>query len=619
MKPSDEQLKIIRSPRTGTTAVRAVAGAGKTAVLIERARYLLEPLHAPLLPSQIWFLSFTRATDLELSNRLREAKLRCRTLTLHRFALQQLPEKVSILEEEPQVWNAILAELQLRHTRFRTRIARELDLIWQQPDLAPIPAQRALADDAQKTIGQRSAADGRLYLTYTQVLASVLRYWRDHPGALAKTQADCRALIVDEYQDVSPLQARFIDVLAGKNPLMVVGDASQAIFGFQGADPEVFQRFCETADRTYTLSHNYRSPALHLLAAQRLIDRPLVPATGFHGSLSVDRSTSELELMNLLPEVTSRLVDQCPPGDVVVLVRDNQRAEQAAALLREAGLSVRTTGESKRRWNSWIRTVLWPASAFLSGLRIGRHPLCGLHDAELSDATVRLLNVAWQTCQPRSVVMAATDEARRLLEVWEQLEDVTAPMALFETLTALYPAVDDDAQQARHECWSAQDDLTVLYRRLQGAADEKEVQVNVSTIHAAKGRQWSGVVVYEPGSSSRQPNEVELAEEQRLRYVALTRSLEHLAVLVHSDAHPAYEEAFEPRFMQDLTRLHRLMIAQRLKPADLDWITALQTRWPTLRLYLDTFGHRHSTWLNRTERSVGSESEPTRVKRRPLS
>lgn len=616
---SDEQLKIIRSPRTGTSAVQAVAGAGKTTVLIERARYLLEPLHAPLLPSQIWFLSFTRATNLELSNRLREANLRCRTMTLHQFALQQLPKNVSILEAEPQVWNLILAELQRRHTRFRTRIPRELDLIWQQPALVLTPERQALAEDAKKMIGQRSATNDRTYLTYAQVLASVLHYWQENLSVLVTTQAGCRALIVDEYQDVSPLQAQFINVLAGKNPLMVVGDASQAIFGFQGADPGVFQRFCENADRIYTLSYNYRSPALHLLAAQRLIDQPLVPATGFHGSLSIDRSTSELELMNLLPDITSRLVDQCPPGEVVILVRDNQRGEQAAALLREAGLSIRTTVEGRRRWNPWIRTVLWPASAFLSGGRVGRHPLCGLRGAELSDAAVRLLNVAWQTNQPWSVVLAVTDEARRLVEVWRQLEGVTAPMALFKTLTTLYPPEDADVPQARHECLSAQDDLTTLYHRLQGAANEKEVQVSVSTIHAAKGRQWAGVVVYEPEPPNRQTSEAELAEEQRLRYVALTRSTEHLAVLVHSDAHPAYQKAFEPQFMQDLTRLHRLMIAQQLHPADIDWITDLQTQWGTLQLYLDAFGHRHSTWLNRTERSVASESEPIGVQRRPLS
>lgn len=419
---SSEQQAVVRASLSRRMVVRAVAGSGKTAVLVERARFLAGRLKAPLPPQRIWFLSFTRAAETELSTRLKAAKLPCRTLTLHSFAQRQLGAKVHILSDESRVWKAVLHELQRRHSRFGQRVAQELELLWQQPFRERTADQEALLQDAEHRIQVISERDEVQYLTFTQLLVELLRVWEAEPNRLAEVQRQFDHLIVDEYQDVSPLQAQVIETLAGETSLLVVGDPEQSIFSFQGSRPAVFEAFWEEADKRFLLADNFRSPGAHLLAAGQLVSEPLVPARGFFGSLQVYQSSLEVELMDALQREVTALVSTLEPGEVVVLVRENAHGEQAAQLLRETGLSVRTTAQARRKWSGWVREVLWPAVVFLAGKRVGSHPLTWLKDLNLEAAERQLLRTAWQVEVTRESVQAVLPGQPRLFALWEALE-----------------------------------------------------------------------------------------------------------------------------------------------------------------------------------------------------
>lgn len=620
MNLSAEQQAVVRAPLVRRMAVRAVAGSGKTAVLVERACFLIGRIQTPLPPKRLWFLSFTRAAEQELSSRLKAAKLPCRTLTLHRFALRELGD-VRILEEHPKVWQEILGALQLRHTRLGPRIARELERLWQQPAQERTSDQQALLLDAERRIQAASQRDGTIYLTYTQVLAELLRVWEAQPQRLIDVQRQFDHLIVDEYQDVSPLQAQVIDTLAGDASLLVVGDPQQSIFSFQGSRPQVFDDFWETANRRFTLADNFRSPGAHLLAAGQLISDPLVPARGFLGSLEVYRSALETELMDALQREVASMVNVLEAGEIAVLVRENSHGEQVARLLREVGLSVRTTKQSRQKLSPWVREMLWPATAFLVGQRAGAHPLGWWRDCELDRAERALLRVAWQTGVGRREVQAVLSGHDRLFQLWEALEEVATSRELLAVLQHLTPPSAAELQEAAHLC-HRYPVLRDLHTYLQGGASEEIVQVTVSTMHAAKGRQWPGVVIYEPYADAQtRADEQQMAEEWRLRYVALTRSTRDLVAILHTSAHSAYDQALSDEVVTDVALLERILSGDDVDTDDLEWLVLAAKRYAALQPYLDQYGNQQLPPGVRRAIGLmesGQQSPMTPVLRRPM-
>ncbi|MEQ1564053.1 MAG: UvrD-helicase domain-containing protein [Myxococcota bacterium] len=82
----------------------------------------------------------------------------------------------------------------------------------------------------------------------------------DEPQLTESLTEELDLVVVDEFQDVSPLQLTIVGrmiALAGRGAW--VGDEKQAIYRFQGSDPELVRASLAQVDRTETLTHNYRS------------------------------------------------------------------------------------------------------------------------------------------------------------------------------------------------------------------------------------------------------------------------------------------------------------------------------------------------------------------------
>ena len=96
---------------------------------------------------------------------------------------------------------------------------------------------------------------------YSDMIALAGRLLREQPEVLAtlKSRVDC--LVVDEFQDTNPLQFALVwAVTAAGVPTLVVGDLKQAIMGFQGADPRLFEALAEQhPDECKPLVKNWRS------------------------------------------------------------------------------------------------------------------------------------------------------------------------------------------------------------------------------------------------------------------------------------------------------------------------------------------------------------------------
>ena len=165
--------------------------------------------------------------------------------------------------------------------------------------LAAIPAAARAAEDLfslAAELEQRLSREltRRAALGFDSLLILARDLLRDHPEVLAQCRGRWRALLVDEYQDVNPVQNQLVELLAGlgEDPapdaeppsLLVVGDRKQSIYAFRGAEvaelADMAARLEAGAGRVEPLSLNWRSHPALVEFFNRLFERILMPGDG---------------------------------------------------------------------------------------------------------------------------------------------------------------------------------------------------------------------------------------------------------------------------------------------------------------------------------------------------
>src|SRR5699024_7958854 len=239
-----------------------------------------------------------------------------------------------------------------------------------------------------------------------------------------------RHLFVDEYQDINPLQERLLRAWLGdRRDLCVVGDPNQAIYGWNGADPDLLRRFADhhPGAAIVELRRSYRCspPVLQVADAVLRLGRLST------GTLTSQRTNGPLPVIvgyeNDTDEATgiARAVrDHHRPGgswsQQAVLVRTNAQAGVIEAALRRGRIPHRVRGrqqfladpdnrdllERMRRLREPLATLIEDPTVSLQRQR--QELLIAHHGADLS------------SLRPEAVTLPDTALARRL-EGWEQL------------------------------------------------------------------------------------------------------------------------------------------------------------------------------------------------------
>ena len=119
--------------------------------------------------------------------------------------------------------------------------------------------------------GERKRAMGAV--DYADLLTLTVGLLEEHPSVRARLQERYRWVLVDELHDVNPVQARFMELIAGDaGNLIAVADPDQAVYSWRGADPEVVSRFAAVpGTRVFPLQTNYRSTPEVVALAQRTL------------------------------------------------------------------------------------------------------------------------------------------------------------------------------------------------------------------------------------------------------------------------------------------------------------------------------------------------------------
>jgi len=300
--PTKEQAKIITFD--GSAFVTACPGAGKTRVLIERARHLLA---GPSWKRGIAFLSFTEVAVSELEVRLRKEGL---------MPSPPMPHFIGTFDSF--LWRVLVAPFGIPGSHARPRLIPDLE----SREVLPFPKARAIPlkcfdrvtgeaipdalaelkiDNVSKAhittakkMRSRFLARGELdYQDARLVALERLNLLKMDSPLTAALVARFGEIIVDEAQDCNPDDLRIIQWFRDASiPVKVICDPHQSIYSFRGGVTKELQAFAATfqKDRRLSLTGNFRSSSNIVRAVSRLkkpeTGRPYDEALGIHRSES---------------------------------------------------------------------------------------------------------------------------------------------------------------------------------------------------------------------------------------------------------------------------------------------------------------------------------------------
>lgn len=386
----------------GPLLVLAGPGTGKTTTIVAAVVDRIERRGVP--PEQVLVLTFSRKAADELRDRI-TARLHRTTrsplaLTFHSYAFALVRAEYARLGEPPprllsgpeqllEIRELLAGEhadgaahwpAALRPALTTRGFAEELR------DLLSRAAERGVDADALRRLGRdrgrddwvaaagfwtryarRFAVDPVPTHDYAELI-TVANQMLDDPRIRQRERAAHRVILVDEFQDTDPAQARLLRALAGDGrDLIAVGDPDQSIYGFRGAEVRGVARFPDTfrtatgAPAPIIALRTCRRSGPNLLAASRRVARrlPAAPGAGSHRELTAPEGTPPGEVRALVAESEARegalvadvlrrahLIDGVPWSRMAVLVRS--AARQAPVLRRAllaAGVPVQAAGD----------------------------------------------------------------------------------------------------------------------------------------------------------------------------------------------------------------------------------------------------------------------------------
>ena len=530
MAPPDDPLLADLTPeqreavttRASPLCIVAGAGSGKTRVLTRRIAWQVGQGAAD--PRRVLALTFTRRAAAELRDRLRRLGLRDppRAGTFHAAALAQLRRYAADRDRRPpQILEsraAFLTEMRPRDSREATaRLAAEID--WARARMIPPERYPELAGATRRHPPRRTEAIATAYAAYEEakrqrrprlfdfddLLAACRSIMESQPDEAAAQRWRNQHLLVDEFQDVNPLQFALLRSWMGEeSTVAVVGDPDQAIYGWNGADPgligDVGRHLPGCA--VLHLRTNFRSTPEICEAAGRILGRAPQPAVRPPGPApTVTECSEDDEGAVLARRVRSLRRPGAPWRHQAVLARTNAQLPPLRRALESQGIPVAVRAGANPLEHPAVRELVasWDAGASLRAAvidaRSDRHEIIGANAAAGDPAT-------------RSEIDAAGAALDALL-------------ALADDHMALDPGATVESFTSGLRSGG----------RLADAADG----VDLTTFHGAKGLEWPIVHIvgaedgYVPVSHARTPEA--RAEERRLFHVAATRAGQELHAL----------------------------------------------------------------------------------------
>jgi DNA helicase-2/ATP-dependent DNA helicase PcrA len=530
-----EQRSAVVAAR-GPVCILAGAGTGKTRTITSRIAYGV--LSGEVPAGRVLAVTFTARAAGELRGRLRALGVGgVQARTFHAAALRQLgyfwPRVVggalpSLVESKVRLLAEVAARRRLGSGRAELRdMAAEIE--WAKATMTSAAAYPAAATAAGRHPPRPVDEMATVYADYDELKRSrdlldfedllllTAGIVEEHPDVASEVRDRYRHFVVDEYQDVNPLQQRLLDAwLGGRDDICVVGDPAQTIYSFTGASAVYlldFPRRYPTAT-VVRLVRDYRSSPEVVAVANRLAAGAAAGRSAAGRLLAMQPAGPEptfTEYPDELAEaggVARRIQELAAEGvalaDIAVLFRTNAQSETYEQALADAGVPYLLRGGER----FFERPEIREAVTLLRGA--ARSPQAGAPE-ELPALARHVLASLGFGPEPPSGSGAARERWESLAALCRLADDLEA--AGGQGLTEFLAEID---------------------ARITAQHAPAVEGVTLASLHAAKGLEWRAVFVVGlsdgllPITYAETPEQV--AEERRLLYVGVTRAREHLAL-----------------------------------------------------------------------------------------
>lgn len=570
-----QQRAAVEAP-PGPVCVLAGAGTGKTRTITHRIAHLIATGAHP--PDHLLAVTFTTRAAGEMRTRLRSLGAGgVQARTFHAAALRQLryfwPRSVGgdlwpVLEHKMR-FVASVAKRSGAGTDTATLRDLASEIEWAKACLiAPEEYPRRVAElhrdipfdagliakvyDGYETI----KADER-QLDFDDLLLHMCAVLENDEDAARQFRSQYRAFVVDEFQDVTPLQHRMMDAwLGGRDGITVVGDANQTIYSFAGASPHYLLNFAQRYPHATVvrLERDYRSTPQVVTLANRVIAAAsgaaaalrltLIAAQPDGPEVTFDEYDDEpAEAAAVARRIAELIREGASPAEIAVLYRINAQSEAYEQALSGAGVPYVVRGGARFFERPEVRQAMTalgraaqaeseaagggvdpadaggPRVAGPGAVVVNDVPTAGgLEGGAASQGSIALV-AAVRTVLEQVGLSAVPPPSGALRDRWDSL------MALL-SLAEEFAAAGSGATVTQY--------LAELHQRADAQHAPAAAGVTLASLHAAKGLEWDAVflVGIVDGTLPIQHADTSAAveEERRLFYVGITRARTRLAI-----------------------------------------------------------------------------------------
>ncbi len=586
----------------GAMLVLAGPGSGKTFVVTQRIKYLIEQHHVK--PEDILVITFTKAAAEEMQERF--AKLsaeKCNPVcfgTFHsvffqilrhtyRFTAQNIIREndkyrllSQIIRELP---DEILGQAQLDYsTETLQNLLSEISTVKNNG----VTPQEVRSTTVPQAVFERifqmykQEMNRNKLIDFDDMVLLCRNLLAERPDTLKLWQQRFQYILVDEFQDICPLQYEVVRMLAKpQDNLFIVGDDDQSIYGFRGSKPEIMLNFTKEYPKAeqVLLDVNYRSrqgivdTAARLIAHNKMRFDKAVRAQNKQNDgvkiYSFQSKSKQAESIALLIKQYIALPDT-KYSDIAILYRTNNHTIYTADRLMREGIPFTMKEKPKNIYESpvakdiiaYMRYALYEANQE-DFLRIMNKPVRYIKRSTVPRGVFKMRELIdnnhatgyvvqnilefydelhfIKSLNPFSAVnfirkgvgngtgydaylkKQAAEKGKDVSEEFEELEELMRLSREFETIELWLEHIENyDA---------------ILYEIAQQEKRLKKMNtdaVSMVTMHASKGLEWDVVILPDVNEGviphKKAVTDAELEEERRMFYVAMTRAKQHLFI-----------------------------------------------------------------------------------------
>ncbi len=591
--------------------VLAGPGSGKTTVITQRTAHLIE---SGIDPASILVVTFTKAAAQEMKSRFlklcmeNKAKDNVMFCTFHSVFFMILrrsfgfkKDSVASIREKTSYFRDIFFRFNI-HPRHESTLINDLLTEFSKikgagidlDEFSPISLEKDLFDKVFIAYSQRMSLEQKL--DFDDMQGVCLQKLLNNPIELGKWQDRFQYILIDEFQDINPVQYRLVKLLAApQNNLFVVGDDDQSIYGFRGSDPSIMLGFPKDYPDTQkiVLNINYRSDKNVVLHATRLISanknrfkKNIETSSSEEGSVEFfEHETSREEAAEVALSIKRSYEKGLPYSENVVLFRTNVPGGAFASEFEKKGIPFKMKMNVENPYYHFVSRDIFAYLRLSEGtlfrkdlIRVLNRPERSIPRESVNDAVIDPADWLFSLASDNYVHKKAVKLVSGLvhmgkMSLYARVNFIRHGMGYDDYLkkTAKEKGIDFEkyleiaefiGQEAlrynKLESW--EEDISLISERIENKASsgndsEDEDAVVLSSMHASKGLEYDTVYIADtvegviPYGDNTKDNDLE--EERRLFYVALTRAKKNIRVCFVRTIHN--HEVKPSRFIAEMT------------------------------------------------------------------